>query len=579
MTSIETSTSPQKRILLKCLLATLGIHIIAFLYFYKFPPGLPYAWHQMFVDSLPILRMVPKENENNLLEEVFEPFPELSFFFPQPYDMVITNAESELLPQEEHSVPFAPPPFLSLNAPEAHELPLSHFAAFSFEVPSTEELSLALPDNLSLPIPLIDYNLSEGLAITPPHFEIEKEATEEDKTPTAYPQKVILQKKRELVALPQVKVETLPIITEKKEALGDTKTPTLPLLQEPAPAKPLRRSSTKSIASTEYYSLPEPKTTELLAENIEAEIRLGKSQGKKGHLFTITLKPSNNAEMDTMSQNYTFLIDRSNSIQKHHFAAFKKATLRALSMLQPEDTFNIVVFDKKAVHFSKKQVFFSKDALESAESFLNKQQAGGLFAAADLYEFLPRILPTNLQEDEVNTVILLTDGTSDAKPQKQHAAIKRLIESSKKKLTLYTAAVGNENNLKLLELISGCTGGSLLYSDTFAAFPRRLAGLVYRLRSPLIKEVTVSALGSNGQQKLFTLPSSVFYSGQPFEIVGTTENLEDFTLLIEGIHEGEGVRLKKKISFVNAKKDSAYVNKKWGMNTARLKYENQLAKK
>ncbi len=532
----------------------------------------------MLAQSLPILKMIPKEDKNNLLEDVFEPFPDLSTLFVQPFDMSTLTAELEGLPKTEPAIPLSSPELIELSALEKKTFPISPLVStFSFFT-NEENLNLALPESYPLPMPSIDYDLSERLATTPLDLEIESDEVPNAPVTTAYPQQVIIFTKKEPIPIPQIKIDSTTILKQNKLEFSNTSERSLPLIEEQIFPSFGAKTLPTNISSIENYKIPEAKTIEITEENLTSDIRFAKAPSGKGYIFAISLKPAKNATIEPIQQNYTFLIDRTNSIPKHHFTSFKKATLRALSMLQEEDTFNIVVFDRKARSFSKTPVHYSKEALENAEIFLNKEQNGGLFAAADLYELLPKILPSNLPEDEVNTVILLTDGTTDAKKNKQTESVKRLLESTRKKLTLYTAAVSQGNNLKLLETLSSCTGGSLLYSDTYAAFPRRLAGLIYRLREPLAKDltITINEHSAGSKIELHAPPYSVFHSGQPFEIIGTAEKLDDFTLMIQGIQGSENIRIKKKIHLSEAKKDSAFVMKKWNIQKNRVKFEQSL---
>ncbi|MES2344455.1 MAG: VWA domain-containing protein [Chlamydiota bacterium] len=578
MMHIESPSSQQKKILITCMIATIGIHVTAFFYFYKFPPSLPVAWHKLLAQSLPILKMIPKEDESKLLEEFFEPFPDLSTLLVHPFDMLASTTDSERHPKEEPSMPLSSPEILELKALEEKSFPLSPLVStFSF-TETKENLDLVLPESYSLPMPSINYEISERLATAPLMIDIEIDEMFSITQLPASPQKIELPARKDPISIPQIKIDTALDSKPNKVEISHTPSSSLPLIEEKMLSYSNKKNLSSSLSSVENYKIPEPKTIEIAEDLFSSDVRIAKAPSGKGYIFAISLTPAKNAAIKSMQQNYTFLIDRTNSIPKHHFTSFKKATMRALSMLQEEDTFNIVVFDRKVTYFSKTPVYYSKDALQDAETFLNKEKNGGLFTAADLYELLPKILPANTSEDKVNTVILLTDGTTDAKKAKQDTSMRRILESTKKKFTLYTAAVSKGNNLKLLDSLSSCTGGSLLYSDTYAAFPRKLAGLVYRLRAPLAKDltVTVSSQDSSSKIELYTPSYSVFHSGQPFEIVGHIENLHDFTLLIEGTHEEKAIRIKKKINVSDAKKDSAFVMKKWQTQKSRTKLENLL---
>jgi hypothetical protein len=555
---------PQKKILGICLIATVGIHLVGLFLFYKFPPAFHSNLQNLLVKSLPILRMVPKTEEEKILEEVFEPFPYLSTFQIAPYDS-FEEPLPLLQPVEERSPSLSQESIAKLPLEEKSELSLPYLAPLGFD---EGVLSLKAPDKIEFPMPAMQLGLTAAPLPIAPISEQEVEETDIASPLKILPQEqvVAVPPKQDLPALPQIKTKESRPLSGKQETFTPPKNPQAQLKDKPV-ALPHFDSLYVDVIpqKASAYGLPDQAPFLASGEFFSADVKISKIARSKGYRFTLTLKPSKEVKMERMAQNFTFLLDRTNSIEKHHFAAFKKAALRALSMLQMGDTFNIVIFDKKIIKMSNKPISYSKEAYEDAIAFLNKQQHGGLFAAADLYEQLSKLIPEYAPENEINTLILLTDGTTDAKTKKQQESVKKFIEKCKNKATLYTAAVGRNNNLAMLDLVSTHTGGSLLYSDTFSAFPRRLAGLVYRMRSPLARDITITGISQDAEAHLFlhTPPLQVLYNDQPFEIVGTTQTLSDFNLLIEGMHDGNPFRIKKTISFKNAKEDSSFVMKKW----------------
>jgi Ca-activated chloride channel family protein len=175
-----------------------------------------------------------------------------------------------------------------------------------------------------------------------------------------------------------------------------------------------------------------------------------------------------------MKQNYYFLIDRSNSIEKHRYQTFKRAVAKALTALHKDDTFNIIIFDSKITRLSEKPLAYTKKSIQLAEEFLEKQEHGSYFAATDIYSALSKIVPSDVPDDEANTAILITDGDSTMHPEKQRKLIQAWLEKNNNKVTLYTACVGEGNNKTLLDLLSSLSRGALLYSDTHTSFPRKL---------------------------------------------------------------------------------------------------------
>lgn len=299
-----------------------------------------------------------------------------------------------------------------------------------------------------------------------------------------------------------------------------------------------------------------------------------------GYFFSVTLLPKYDMSRKQMHQNYYFLIDRTNSIGKHRYQTFKKAVNRALGSLEEGSRFNIIVFDKKISSLNEKPLAYSKKSLQMAEAFLEKQNHGSYFNAADLCKSLSKIIPDNVQADEATSVILITDGDSSLNQEKQRKIIQSFLKKNNGKLSLYAAAVGEGNNLNFLDLLSSVNKGYLLYSDTHASFPRKLTKLVLDLLHPIAKDVIASIVKSNPKSQIKLHPSAAslpcLFSKQPYTIYGTADTLSDFTLVLQGKNKDQIFTIKKNISFTRAKNDTRALSKHWSQKQAHVCYEEYL---
>ncbi len=301
---------------------------------------------------------------------------------------------------------------------------------------------------------------------------------------------------------------------------------------------------------------------------------------EKNFLFSISIVPTMDLSLTRLKQNFFFLIDRSNSIEKHRYQVFKRAVLKALSFLREGDTFNIIILDREISRCSQENLLFNPASLQKAESFLEREQHGGQFSATDIYSVLEKLTPSGTKDNELYTAILLTDGGTLLSANKQRKTIARWMQKNKGKLALFTAAVGKENNLSLLELLSTCNRGKLLYSETHAAFPRKLAKLVHDLRNPIATDLRISAIPVNEKANIVLYPPNSyapnFYTDQPYVLIGTVKDPSDFTLLIEGKHNNQWISIEKKISFQNVQKGGAQLKREWARAQAHQQYETFL---
>ena len=278
-----------------------------------------------------------------------------------------------------------------------------------------------------------------------------------------------------------------------------------------------------------------------------------------GYVFSIALNPKDFRASDRMSQNFYFILDPSTSLDKHKFSLFKMAVMKSLKVLQPGDKFNIVMLDKKLSKLSPKSILFNEKNMRLAEDFIESLNQTLLPTGGNLLGSLEKLSLMIDDTDQMHTALLLTNGLSSQNFKNQQASLKKFMEKNGNKLSIFAAAVGSKNNLVNLDMLCRITGGSLLYSDTNASFPRKFSNLVKTLRMPLAKEVRIKALTASNKSDLSLLTNPEYlpnlYANEPYVILGTMKRLSDIHIVLEAKHGDEWITVDKKISFQNADLD------------------------
>lgn len=594
----------KRSLLATCLLVSFSLHVFVVAFFTRQPLILQSRFTSLFRKSTPPLDVVPAGEEDLVrqeqLEEVFE---ELANNGPKdiPFDLRFHPSDYYKQPQEEQvdekNVAMAPPlPEEKIDIADEAQLPTMVAPSLAFVLASFDEVE----------------NVHESDEQIYPQLSLEKKASEDPKKMLA--SAPILDQveeaddlgfeSMEMAAMAEAnlppasfvesfsKEPSIDAAEELKPVLSaalfssDKREPEAAFLLPQSPVITLGTDAALSmqdddaLPEVDAYLLPEIAQSQPWDEAFQVKTQVMPHPEGTGYVFSLNLEPTNEMQLESQPQNYYFLIDRSSSIERHRFGAYKRAVLKALSCLQEGDKFNIILFDKKIKRLSETPVVFSKAAISKAEEFLEPQEHGGVFASADLYSSLSKIIPQNLSDDEVHTAILITDGGSSQATLKHQKSIALWLAKNAGKVTLHSAAVGQGNNLIMLDLLSSCSGGQLLYSDTHAAFPRRLGKLLLDLRNPLITGLTVTAIpkepGASVQFYPATSQMPTLFAGKAYEIVGTVSGFSDFTLLIQGRYRDQWVTITKEITLSQAGKSPRILEKRWAKVRAKQQYETFL---
>jgi hypothetical protein len=604
-----TMSHRSRALLIKCLGLSLAVHTALVTFFYFHPLILQGPFKSLFgmTVATPTLLSADEENaellqkKNHLLEEVFEQVVVLSPHFQQPYDLIELPNGIALAPNEEIT-PIPTSLDTSLPGPM---IPGREFAlASANELQNYEENNLPIlftPEDAGPPIasqlqidpqPTISQIPLIAIPMGPGAFE-DLVAISDFSLNATFETDYSLNLSLQLASPNSLKIgEDLQLKTDLKSQAAQVTARDLNLENEkvrstlfipksaPAFLEKKEVAVASSIAELDQYDFPTMAMAAEWNNDFDVDVVFLPNPESKGYIFSVSVQPNYDFSSHSLKQNLYFILDRSNSVQKHRFAVFKRAVLKALASMQHGDTFNIFVIDKKIVSFSPESRPVSMKNIQAAEQFLDKQEAGGLFAAAEIYSSLEKILSSIPESEDIHTAILLTDGKSSLNHQRKQATLKKWVEKNNGKLALYAAAVGRDNDLLSLDMLCSISGGKLLYSDTHASFPRKLSKLVLDLKDPIAKDLMITAIPHNAHSHIEFYPASShlpsLYSHQPYVLIGQIDEPCAFDLVIQGRHRDEWIAIKKNISFVEGQKGTQALEMGWSAQHANLCYDKFL---
>jgi hypothetical protein len=567
----------------KCLIASIGLHSVALYVMLQNPVLLKRPWTSLFSPSTPLLKYISVDEEWNsdalVLDHFFEEFPQLPKKSKTSLEVVSLATLKPLQEQSKEIAIHLPSSFFLKETPAAEESLKAH--SLSFDLAEEELNTPALTSFVSRPTLKTVY---QDPVLHDLSFDIQGaeplEVHHISNLPTARVSKepVSLSPKetKDGIALEEQGITpssnfNVPYPEHGEDTQLSLKAPTFNHFLQEMPMSSLSGASFSDIDT--YFS---ENLISAIEWNNDFDVKASLFPQQDGYVFSVGITPTKNLEEQKIKQNFYFLIDNSSDIEKHKLAVFKRSVLKALSALKPGDCFNIFLVDKKTVKLSTGNLIVSPKNIQLAEEFLERKgEDRPLFSSLNLNQSLNDLLTSVEVEDEVHTAILLTNGKATLPPKD----LRRFLEKNHGKINLFTAAVGQNNHLTFLDLISSFSGGSLFYSDTNASFPRKLAAFVKGLEAPLAKNLTYSLLASNSDANvslsdLGQLPN--LYNKTPFVITGKMDRLCDLELILQGSSAEDQIFLKKVIHFEEASAPDSAVKKQWLLHQRNELYEKFL---
>ena len=157
--------------------------------------------------------------------------------------------------------------------------------------------------------------------------------------------------------------------------------------------------------------------------------------------------------------NLCLVLDHSGSMQGQPLETVKKAAIRLIDKLNPEDRLSVVAFDHRAkVLVSNQRV----GDIGQVERKIKRLQADGGTAIDEGLRLGIEELAKGAQ-DAVSQILLLTDGENEHGDNERCLRLSNL--SSQYSITLNTLGFGNHWNQDVLENIADAAGGALSYIE------------------------------------------------------------------------------------------------------------------
>ncbi|SCA62474.1 hypothetical protein SCG7086_AA_00560 [Chlamydiales bacterium SCGC AG-110-P3] len=354
------------------------------------------------------------------------------------------------------------------------------------------------------------------------------------------------------------------------------------LLSEGAEAREIGAVGGAQVSAVDSSDLTADASSSLgsVASSNDFTIELRYTPARQGgYLFQVKLVPKDGVQFLRIKQNVFFLVDRSRSIDRRRYEISKKAVIDCLEILQPDDTFNILVFDKSVLSMADRAIPWSPQAIERARHFLSKQEYGGM---TDLYSSLDKIVPKVVADTEVNTAILMSDGDTFLAREKQRSTISQWSLRNRGKVSLFCMAAGKGNNLPLLDLLAANNKGTLSYCRQHEELPSTLRDLMQRIQNPIGKDIVVTVIPPNDGTEITIFPRprrlADLYEHTPYVLNGHVNQISDFYIFLQGRYYDRWFDIKQLVSFDKGKPgNSETMTKTWTVHQAYDCYDHFLA--
>lgn len=222
-----------------------------------------------------------------------------------------------------------------------------------------------------------------------------------------------------------------------------------------------------------------------------------------------------------LPREMVFVVDTSGSMHGQSMEQAKKALFYALSLLDSDDSFNIIGFDNVVTPMSDKPLVASGFNLRRAERFIYSLEADG---GTEIQGALDAVLDGSRFEGFVRQVVFLTDG-SVSNEDALFKNIQRKLGDSR----LFTVGIGSAPNSFFMRRAADIGKGSFTFIGSTHEVQPKMQQLFDKLAHPAITNLTLSDESTNSLD-FWPSPLPDLYFGEPIMVAIKLNDTNQITL-------------------------------------------------
>ena len=217
-------------------------------------------------------------------------------------------------------------------------------------------------------------------------------------------------------------------------------------------------------------------------DNLTMNVLSTKPVNEDGYALMLAVPRSDTDDDDVLPKRFTFVIDRSGSMNGRRLEHARVAAKYCVEHLSPQDVFNIVRFDDVVEPMYHTHVPATPANITDAVNYINGIQSRG---GTNIMAALSTALSMHEEDRYVNIIIFLTDGEAEV----NHTALKAANKSNTR---VYVFGVGNSINIGDLSRIGQDHNGRTVFVSEASSTADAVSTLFNFIKDPIIKNPKVS---------------------------------------------------------------------------------------
>ncbi|MCP4586026.1 marine proteobacterial sortase target protein [Pseudoalteromonas sp.] len=221
-----------------------------------------------------------------------------------------------------------------------------------------------------------------------------------------------------------------------------------------------------------------------------------------------------------LSREMVFVIDTSGSMHGQSMEQAKQALFYALSLLDENDSFNIIGFDDEVSVLSDTPMIANDFNIRRAERFIYGLQADG---GTEIAKALTQVLDGKQHDGFVRQVVFLTDGSVGNETQ-----LFKQIQTGLGDSRLFTVGIGSAPNSFFMTRAADIGRGTFTFISSTSQVQPKMQLLFNKLAHPAVTKLALE--GDKGALEYWPSPLPDLYFSEPVLVAVKLDGSQHLTL-------------------------------------------------
>lgn len=326
-------------------------------------------------------------------------------------------------------------------------------------------------------------------------------------------------------------------------------------------AAPLPVEIARAPATREKARAVKETPFQFLDDLVEISLATYRPPDEDTGYFRVRVKLRDDAKAAPAPKDVVFLIDASNSFQQRKLDAAVAAVRDAIDKLNPEDTFNVLLFRDSITPFQPQPVVASKANIDDARAFLKKVPSRG---ETDVYSALTTSVAADDTIGRASLLVVLSDGRPTTGLRDAREIINKVTRANTARHAILAYAGGNAIDRYLLELLAYRNRGAAAFADKIEDMRGGFKKFFAANAEPVLVNVQADYAGLD-KDTIFPSELPDLSAAAPYEIYGRYQPASDkeFVMRLSGRSGPHSKDLVFKLRFDEADKGAADLAAGW----------------